>query len=161
MQRDLKRPCISTPISKWKRKILDAIVFHINIIQIFLLRRARFVEIIPKVRSNIFNSSSVTLERGKKSSLTRHADAAEGSRVVETGAIVLTGMGFALVHVRFASRPRESLRAVASERAGRVHANTIVLARGSWNGEENIFFSNDRREETEQESIASEANGFA
>lgn len=70
-------------------------------------------------------------------------------------------MGFALVHVRFASRPRESLRAVASERAGRVHANTVVLARGSWNGEENIFFSNDRREETEQESIASEANGFA
>lgn len=70
-------------------------------------------------------------------------------------------MGFALVHVRFASRPRESLRAVASERAGRVHANTVVLARGSWNEEENIFFSNDRREETEQESIASEANGFA
>lgn len=70
-------------------------------------------------------------------------------------------MGFALVHVRFASRPRESLRAVASERAGRVHANTVVLARGSWNKEENIFFSNDRREETEQESIASEANGFA
>lgn len=70
-------------------------------------------------------------------------------------------MGFALVHVRFASRPRESLRAVTSERAGRVHANTVVLARGSWNEEENIFFSNDRREETEQESIASEANGFA
>lgn len=70
-------------------------------------------------------------------------------------------MGFALVHVRFASRPRESLRTVASERAGRVHANTVVLARGSWNEEENIFFSNDRREETEQESIASEANGFA
>lgn len=70
-------------------------------------------------------------------------------------------MGFALVHVRFASRPRESLRAVASERAGRVHANTVVLARGSWNEEENILFSNDRREETEQESIASEANGFA
>lgn len=70
-------------------------------------------------------------------------------------------MGFALVHVRFASRPRKSLRAVASERAGRVHANTVVLARGSWNEEENIFFSNDRREETEQESIASEANGFA
>lgn len=62
---------------------------------------------------------------------TRHADAAEGSRVVETGAIVLTGMGFALVHVRFASRPRESLRTVAGERAGRVHANTVVLARGS------------------------------
>lgn len=72
-------------------------------------------------------------------------------------------MGFALVHVRFASRPRESLRAVASERAGRVHANTVVLARGSWNEEKTFFFaiSNDRREETEQESIASEANGFA
>lgn len=116
-----------------------------------------FIEFISKVTFLTLLECYSNSNKGKKSSLTRHADAAEGSRVVETGAIVLTGMGFALVHVRFASRPRESLRTVAGERAGRVHANTVVLARGSCNErnkEKNIFFFLPTRK-------LREANGFA
>lgn len=40
-------------------------------------------------------------------------------------------MRLALVHVGLASWTRESLRAVAREGAGRVHADAVVLARGT------------------------------
>lgn len=40
-------------------------------------------------------------------------------------------MALALVHVRLAARPREALRTVARKRAGRVHADAVVLARRS------------------------------
>jgi len=42
-------------------------------------------------------------------------------------------MRLALVHVRLASRARESLCAVAGEGAGRVDADAVVLARGTCN----------------------------
>lgn len=40
-------------------------------------------------------------------------------------------MRFALVHIRLATWPSESLGAVAGERSRRVHANTVVLTRRS------------------------------
>lgn len=40
---------------------------------------------------------------------TRHADASEGARVVEAAAVVLAWMALALVDVRLAARPGESL----------------------------------------------------
>lgn len=74
-----------------------------------------------------------TRKKKKRScSLTRHADTSERPRIVQAGAVVLTGMGLALVHVRLAPWSCESLRAVAAEGAGRVHADTVVFAGGSW-----------------------------
>lgn len=61
--------------------------------------------------------------------LTWHADAAEGSRVVQTGAVVLARVTLALVDVGLAARTREALGAVAREAAGRVHADAVMLAR--------------------------------
>lgn len=60
--------------------------------------------------------------------LTRHADASESPRIVQAGTVVLARMRLALVHVRLASRPSESLRAIAREGSGRVHADAVVLA---------------------------------
>lgn len=59
--------------------------------------------------------------------LTRHTDASEGTRVVETGAIVSAGMALALVDVGLTPGSRESDRAVARERSWRVHADAVVL----------------------------------
>jgi hypothetical protein len=62
--------------------------------------------------------------------LTGHADASEGARVVQAGAVVLTRMRLALIHVRLAARSREALRAVAGKRARRVDAHAVVLTWG-------------------------------
>lgn len=40
-------------------------------------------------------------------------------------------MTLALVHVRLAARSRKALRTIARKRAGRIHANAVVLARQS------------------------------
>lgn len=60
--------------------------------------------------------------------LTRHADTSESPRIVQAGTVVLAGMRLALVHVRLASRPGESLRAIAREGPGGVHTDPVVLA---------------------------------
>lgn len=88
-------------------------------------------------RAAVKEKTKETTRRKGRVSLTRHADATEGARIVETRAVVLAGMGLALVHVCLASRPRESLRAVAGERARRVHANAVVLAGRSWKRRKN------------------------
>lgn len=63
-----------------------------------------------------------------KSIFTRHADAAEGPRIVEAAAVVLARVALALVDVRLAAWPGEALRAVAGEGAGRVDALAVVFA---------------------------------
>lgn len=60
---------------------------------------------------------------------TWHTDASEGPWIVETGSVVLARVRLALVDVGLAPRSGESLGAVAGERARRVHAHSVVLAR--------------------------------
>lgn len=78
-----------------------------------------------------FSRESSIVERVRRieKELTGHADATKRSRIVQTGTVILTRVGLALVHVRLASRSCESLRAVTSKGAGRIHANSVVLAR--------------------------------
>jgi hypothetical protein len=54
-------------------------------------------------------------------------------------------MRLALVHVRLASRARESLCAVAREGAGRIDADAVVLARGTCNRRDKESDENERR----------------
>jgi hypothetical protein len=61
--------------------------------------------------------------------LTRHADTAEGARVVQAGAVILARVRLTLIHIGLTARSRETLRAVAGKRARRVHAVPIVLTR--------------------------------
>ena len=67
------------------------------------------------------------LPEGKQ--LTRHADASECSALIQAGTVILAGIRVAFVDVDFATRPGESAGAVAAERAGRVDAKAVVLAR--------------------------------
>ena len=64
--------------------------------------------------------------------LTRHTDTAEGTRIVKAGAVVSARNGLAFVDVGLASWPGEALSAVASERAGRVDADPVVLTRRTY-----------------------------
>lgn len=66
--------------------------------------------------------------------LTRHAHASESARVVQAGAIVPARVALTLVHVGLAARASEADRTVARERPGRVHADTVVLARRTCKG---------------------------
>lgn len=59
--------------------------------------------------------------------LTRHADTSEGPRIVETGAIVPTGVALALIDVSLTAGSGEPDRTVAGERPWGVHANTVVF----------------------------------
>jgi hypothetical protein len=63
--------------------------------------------------------------------LTRHTNASERSRIVQTGSVVVARMGFAFVHVGLASWSGEALGAVAGEAAGGVDADAVVLAGGT------------------------------
>lgn len=62
------------------------------------------------------------------SSVAGHADATETSALVQAGALILAGVGVALVDVHLAAGPCEAASAVAAERAGRVNAEALVLA---------------------------------
>lgn len=77
--------------------------------------------------------------RRKRRALTWHAYASKCARIVEAAAIVLARMAFALVDIRFAPRPRESLRTVARKRTGRVDALAVVLARRALHTLVNVF----------------------
>lgn len=72
---------------------------------------------------------------GATTTLTWHANAAKSARIVEAAALVLARMGLALVDVGLAARTGEALGTVAREGPGRVHADAVMLARGTWNGE--------------------------
>jgi hypothetical protein len=69
--------------------------------------------------------------RRKRARLTGHADASEGSRIVEAASLVLARMTLAFVDVRLASRSGEALGAIARERTRCVDAYTVVLAGGT------------------------------
>ena len=63
--------------------------------------------------------------------LTRHADASESASLVDAGALVLAGVGLALVDVDLAPAALEAGRAVATVRAGSVDTKATMLTRRS------------------------------
>lgn len=76
-------------------------------------------------------NTNIKLSNHSREIQTWHTDASKRPWIVETGSVIPAGVRLTLVDVGLAARSGEALGTVAGERAGRVHANTVVLARGS------------------------------
>lgn len=87
-------------------------------------------------RINNFDMQSLHARSGGKIWIkvqqTWHANASEGSWVVQAASFILTRMGFALVDVCLASWSGEALTTVAGERSRDVHADTVMFTGWTW-----------------------------
>lgn len=79
-------------------------------------------------------------------SVARHADAAEAAALVQAGALVLAGVRVAFIDVHLASGPGETTGAIATERARRVDAETLVFTREALGALVHVFCAVDALE---------------